>query len=143
MHTTMTSFPELSDTKAASSGTRFVQTSGPADPWQPPALPSLPSPRFGRSKSLANPAVVVCKPIRRKPLSATASAMATRFSSQTGQGIAADSARPEQRYSRALSMDSPTLYEFPDSLDAVVNPVAAVTSSSSFPAAAASPLTPR
>ncbi|KAJ2897331.1 uncharacterized protein MKZ38_004794 [Zalerion maritima] len=51
--------------------------------------------------------------IKRKPLSKTASPLATRFSS--GDYLVAVSKnyqRPEQRFSRAYSVDSPTIYDF-------------------------------
>lgn len=67
--------------------------------------PSLPGARNGRSQSLA---------IRRKPLSSTASPLATRYSSRDYLEIGQPSAKPEQRFSRSYSVDSPTLYEFPD-----------------------------
>lgn len=82
-----------------------------------PPLPTIsdqrpiPSPSKGRSQSLAyTPA-----PIKRKPLSSSASPLATRFSSP-GKGyldIIRDLPRPESRFSRSCSLDSPTLYEFP------------------------------
>ncbi|KAK4105429.1 hypothetical protein N658DRAFT_417524 [Parathielavia hyrcaniae] len=79
-----------------------------------PPLPSkhpLPSPRTGRSFSLAQPS----GPIKRKPLSSTASPAAVRFSKGAAYADAiADLPRPEQRFARSCSLDSPTLYEFPD-----------------------------
>jgi hypothetical protein len=54
------------------------------------------------------------QPIRRKPLSSTASPIATRYSS--GEYLASvvkSLPRPEQRYDRSFSVDSPTVYEFP------------------------------
>ena len=52
--------------------------------------------------------------IRRKPLSSTASAIATRYSSGEHLANAVKGLpRPEQRYDRAFSVDSPTVYEFP------------------------------
>ncbi|KAI8950969.1 hypothetical protein F4801DRAFT_311564 [Xylaria longipes] len=54
------------------------------------------------------------QPIRRKPLSSTASSIATRYSS--GEHLASvvkTLPRPEQRYDRSFSVDSPTVYEFP------------------------------
>ncbi|KAI0206268.1 hypothetical protein F4808DRAFT_406632 [Astrocystis sublimbata] len=55
------------------------------------------------------------QPIKRKPLSSTASSIATRYSS--GEHLATAAARtlqhPEQRYDRSFSLDSPTVYEFP------------------------------
>lgn len=75
------------------------------------ALPRrpLPSPRTARAQSLA-------QPIKRKPLSSTASPAAVRFSKGAAAyaDIVADLPRPEQRFARSCSLDSPTLYEFPD-----------------------------
>ncbi len=75
------------------------------------ALPRrpLPSPRTARAQSLA-------QSIRRKPLSSTASPAAVRFSKGAAAyaDIVADLPRPEQRFARSCSLDSPTLYEFPD-----------------------------
>ncbi|KAK0631949.1 hypothetical protein B0T14DRAFT_387313, partial [Immersiella caudata] len=65
----------------------------------------LPSPRTGRSQSLA---------IKRKPLSSTASPIATRYSTRDYLDAVKRFPRPEQRFSRSCSLDSPTLYEFPD-----------------------------
>ncbi|KAI0544884.1 hypothetical protein F4679DRAFT_563351 [Xylaria curta] len=62
----------------------------------------------GRNSSPAS------QPIRRKPLSSTASSIATRYSS--GEHLASvvkTLRRPEQRYDRSFSVDSPTVYEFP------------------------------
>ncbi|KAI1337455.1 hypothetical protein F5Y15DRAFT_390467 [Xylariaceae sp. FL0016] len=50
--------------------------------------------------------------IRRKPLSSTASPVATRYSSGDVLTVK-DLPRPDQRYDRAFSVDSPTVYEFP------------------------------
>ncbi|KAF3012403.1 hypothetical protein E8E14_010179 [Neopestalotiopsis sp. 37M] len=50
--------------------------------------------------------------IRRKPLSISASPIATRFSSGHYLGIARDKQRLEQRTSRSFSLDSPTVYGF-------------------------------
>ncbi|KAK4152459.1 hypothetical protein C8A00DRAFT_34875 [Chaetomidium leptoderma] len=80
---------------------------GPVPHKQP-----LPSPRSGRSQSLAQ----LSGPIKRKPLSSTASATAVRFSkgAVAYADTLADLPRPEQRFARSCSLDSPTLYEFPD-----------------------------
>ncbi|KAI1180661.1 hypothetical protein F4777DRAFT_585493 [Nemania sp. FL0916] len=57
---------------------------------------------------------VPAQPIRRKPLSLTASPIATRYSSGEHLASAAKTLpRPEQRYDRSFSVDSPTVYEFP------------------------------
>ncbi|KAI1846822.1 hypothetical protein JX266_007043 [Neoarthrinium moseri] len=50
--------------------------------------------------------------IRRKPLSSSASPIATRYSSGEYLTIARGLPRPEQRYSRSFSVDSPTVYDF-------------------------------
>ncbi|KAK0731116.1 hypothetical protein B0H67DRAFT_60145 [Lasiosphaeris hirsuta] len=86
-----------------------LQTYDQTDAFPPlpnlPATYSLPSPRAGRSKSLA---------IKRKPLSSTASPLATRYSTRDYLEAISKYPRPEQRFSRSCSLDSPTLYEFPD-----------------------------
>ena len=97
-----------------------------------PRISSLPSPRNGRSQSLAatktNPAAFSNRPIKRKPLSATASPLATQYSSGEHLMISSDLPKPETRFSRSFSVDSPTLYEFPEraaaveSLNALVRP---------------------
>ncbi|KPM43884.1 hypothetical protein AK830_g2706 [Neonectria ditissima] len=53
------------------------------------------------------------RPIKRKPLSSTASALALRFSS-SGSPLPSplELPKPEQRFARSCSVDSPTLYEF-------------------------------
>jgi hypothetical protein len=88
-----------------------LQTHDQTDAFPPlPSVPashhhSLPSPRSGRSQSLA---------IKRKPLSSTASPIATRYSTRDYLDPVKRFPRPEQRFSRSCSLDSPTLYEFPD-----------------------------
>ncbi|KAK4174228.1 hypothetical protein QBC36DRAFT_292655 [Triangularia setosa] len=78
-------------------------------PSQVPNQQPLPSPRSGRSLSLAQ----IASPIKRKPLSLTASPLATRYSSPRLPELYEDLQRPEQRFARSVSLDSPTLYEFP------------------------------
>ncbi|KAF7546624.1 hypothetical protein G7Z17_g8305 [Cylindrodendrum hubeiense] len=53
------------------------------------------------------------KPIKRKPLSSAASALALRFSS-SGSPLPSplELPKPEQRFARSCSVDSPTFYEF-------------------------------
>lgn len=51
--------------------------------------------------------------IRRKPLSSTASSVATRYSSGEYLTIAKSFPMPEHRFSRSYSLDSPTVYDFP------------------------------
>lgn len=77
---------------------------------QTDAFPPLPaststSTRVVRSQSLA---------IKRKPLSSTASPIATRYSTRDYLDAVRRYPRPEQRFSRSCSLDSPTLYEFPE-----------------------------
>jgi hypothetical protein len=118
--------PELADTAAASSelasaplsprpvplplGPRKTHDQTDAFPELPPLPKPLPSPRTGRSFSLAQ----ISGPIKRKPLSSTASPAAVRFSIRGYADAIADLPRPEQRFARSCSLDSPTLYEFPD-----------------------------
>ncbi|KAI6354456.1 hypothetical protein MCOR25_008599 [Pyricularia grisea] len=102
--------------------------------------PELPSPRNFRSQSLAHhdrsPRIVTALPIKRKPLSASASPLARRFSqsSQYSQPSQHTFSPPSQHYldildelpspplmldqlanrtSRSYSIDSPTVYDFP------------------------------
>lgn len=78
-------------------------------------LPSSQSPTASTSAVAA--ATVVRppsgKPIKRKPLSSAASAVALRFSS-SGSPLPSplELPKPEQRFARSFSVDSPTLYEF-------------------------------
>ncbi|KAF7562188.1 hypothetical protein G7046_g1949 [Stylonectria norvegica] len=60
------------------------------------------------------------KPIKRKPLSTAASVLAVRFSSASSPAIPSplDLPKPNHRFTRPFSVDSPTLYEFsPDVRD--------------------------
>jgi hypothetical protein len=110
---------------------RLPQQQGATVP--PSRVVSLPSPRSARSQSLAGQQVAGSSasssanaPIRRKPLSSTASPLATRYSSKDHLMISSDLSKPESRFSRSFSVDSPTLYEFPGrfagpSLDGVVS----------------------
>ncbi|KAK3392996.1 hypothetical protein B0H63DRAFT_386997 [Podospora didyma] len=102
-----------------------LETSDQAGPFPAvfPAVPSLakqyhyplPSPRAARSQTLAHSSGA---PIRRKPLSATASPLATRYSSRdystpANLDTSEQLVGPDQRFARSFSLDSPTLYEFP------------------------------
>ncbi|KAH8884545.1 hypothetical protein GQ53DRAFT_661761 [Thozetella sp. PMI_491] len=94
------------------------QTSRQTDAFQQgsPSLPNpLPSPRSGRSQSLAiqSSSALANAPIRRKPLSSTASPLATRYSTRDHLEILQPLDKPETRFSRSFSVDSPTIYEFP------------------------------
>lgn len=62
-----------------------------------------------------NPARQSQGPIKRKPLSSTASALATRFSQSsatTAWPAHIDLPTPNRRFSRSTSIDSPTIYEY-------------------------------
>ncbi|KAH8837468.1 hypothetical protein MCOR27_004658 [Pyricularia oryzae] len=112
--------------------------------------PELPSPRNFRSQSLAHhdrsPRVVTTAPIKRKPLSASASPLARRFSqsSQYSQPSQYAPSPPPQHYldildelpspplmldqlanrtSRSYSIDSPTIYDFPSAKVAPLMPL--------------------
>ncbi|TLS28016.1 hypothetical protein PpBr36_00284 [Pyricularia pennisetigena] len=112
--------------------------------------PELPSPRNFRSQSLAHhdrsPRVATTAPIKRKPLSASASPLARRFSqsSQYSQPSQYAPSPPPQHYldildelpspplmldqlpnrtSRSYSIDSPTVYDFPSAKVAPLMPL--------------------
>ncbi|KAB5580088.1 hypothetical protein GE09DRAFT_1080813 [Coniochaeta sp. 2T2.1] len=114
------SLPPVSETNTAS-GVETPETLDQADGFQQPTTSSstspssvsgtkqhqaspLPNSRNVRSKSLA---------IRRKPLSSTASPLVTKFTSRDYLEIGLPTGKPETRFSRSYSVDSPTLYEFP------------------------------
>ncbi|KAK3329677.1 hypothetical protein B0H66DRAFT_34375 [Apodospora peruviana] len=119
----------------------LVETSDQTDSFLFPPLPSLakrslPSPRTARSQSLAHSLA----PIKRKPLSSTASPLATRYSETSTReflDIVQQFPRPEQRFSRSCSLDSPTLYEFPDQRSLVA--AGLLSAGSSRPSSEASP----
>ncbi|KAF5021843.1 hypothetical protein F66182_6136 [Fusarium sp. NRRL 66182] len=103
----------------------------PRQHQQEPRSPSpKPSPALARSQtvdvlpssstvpdSVASPTDSVYSPtrgpIKRKPLSSTASALALRFSA-SGSPLPSplELSKPSQRFARPCSVDSPTLYEF-------------------------------
>jgi len=104
----------------------FTSASSVSGTSQAAQLPSLPNSRNVRSKSLA---------IRRKPLAPTASPLATKYTSRDYLEIGQPAGKPETRFSRSYSVDSPTLYEFPQncrtpisSLDSLASAVTSVTS---------------
>ncbi|KAH8201128.1 hypothetical protein TruAng_004678 [Truncatella angustata] len=105
-----------SETPDASSD---VSPSLPFPPLQDTSLetvPALPPSSRNTRKLTINSTIARPPPathlIRRKPLSSTASPIATRYSSGDYLTIAHGLPRPEQRYSRSFSVDSPTVYEF-------------------------------
>ncbi|KAI0408938.1 hypothetical protein F4802DRAFT_616720 [Xylaria palmicola] len=115
----------VSETASASSAVSpfpplpaYADQSSPPSPSQHSPRASVSSSRHSRNtKGLvlnARDSGPPTQPIRRKPLSLTASAIATRYSS--GEYLASvvkSLPRPEQRYDRSFSVDSPTVYEFP------------------------------
>jgi hypothetical protein len=126
--------PSISDTITASSDildAPVLETSAQADVFPLPT--PLPSPRNLRSQSLAlssaPPAVAKPLAIRRKPLSSTISPLATRYTSPDYLEIAHEIVKPDQRFSRPFSVDSPTLYEFPDRYSPPVGPPESVAPS--------------
>ncbi|KAI1430138.1 hypothetical protein F5Y12DRAFT_722187 [Xylaria sp. FL1777] len=113
------SLSALSETSTASTHVSFSAFPFYAD--QPPPLSNPPAPPVSGSRNtkglvLNNGRVSgpPTQPIRRKPLSSTASPIATRYSSAEHLASVVKSLpRPEQRYDRSFSVDSPTVYEFP------------------------------
>ncbi|KAI1386721.1 uncharacterized protein F4822DRAFT_325121 [Hypoxylon trugodes] len=104
-----------SETSHASSDLSFLQHPFPRPPNSQSQSfasgPDLPVSRNTRNlvidSSASLPSV---RSIRRKPLSSTASPITARYSSGEYLAIAK---KPEQRFSRSYSVDSPTVYEFP------------------------------
>ncbi|TGJ78592.1 hypothetical protein E0Z10_g10168 [Xylaria hypoxylon] len=112
------SLSALSETSSASSRVSFSSFPFYADqslPLNPPPAPSVSNSRNTKGLVLdGRTSGPPTQPIRRKPLSSTASPIATRYSS--GEHLASavkNLPRPEQRYDRSFSVDSPTVYEFP------------------------------
>ncbi|KAI1102350.1 hypothetical protein F4804DRAFT_313286 [Jackrogersella minutella] len=107
-----------SETSHASPDQSFLQQPFPSltDQSQPVDLDSaLPVLRNTRGLVIDSSAEIVppARSIRRKPVSSTASPIATRYSAGEYLNLAKDLPRPEQRFSRSFSVDSPTVYEFP------------------------------
>ncbi|KAI0815920.1 hypothetical protein GGR55DRAFT_675527 [Xylaria sp. FL0064] len=115
------SLSALSETSTASSHVSF--SAFPFHGDRPPPLNTFPASSVSGSRntkglvlhqSSGRNSGPPAQPIRRKPLSSTASPIATRYSS--GEHLASvvkSLPRPEHRYDRAFSVDSPTVYEFP------------------------------
>lgn len=101
-------FPELSELPEPPELPKLPELP-PLPPLPPLSKRPPPSPR-SRSVSLAQ----ISGPIKRKPLSSTASPVAVRYSTRAYADAFDDFSRPEQRFARSCSLDSPTLYEFPD-----------------------------
>ncbi|KAF3061429.1 hypothetical protein GL218_03694 [Daldinia childiae] len=113
------SLTAYSETSRASSDLSLLQQPFPSLPDQsldldldsPQALPgSRNTKKLVIDSSAGLPPV---RSIRRKPLSSTASPIATRYSSGEYLAIAKGLPGPDQRFSRSFSVDSPTVYEFP------------------------------
>ncbi|KAI0593715.1 hypothetical protein F4775DRAFT_576914 [Biscogniauxia sp. FL1348] len=112
-----------SETSRASSDLSSLPRPFPSFPLPPRAqdpVPALPVSRNIRNlviddntTDLTTAALPPGPSIKRKPLSAAASPIATRYSSGAYLTIAKARPRPEQKYSRSCSLDSPTVYEFP------------------------------
>ncbi|KAK1986303.1 hypothetical protein LZ30DRAFT_582346 [Colletotrichum cereale] len=110
--------PPCSETPNASSDVLRGRPSN-RDSHRPAASPS-PSPGRTRSQTLpvVTPTFNTTKAIKRKPLSSTASQLAASYGSgPTTPSVLSpsDFAAPDTRFLRSYSVDSPTLYEYPDS----------------------------
>lgn len=108
-----------SETSHASSDLSFPQQqSFPSFPDQSHSLETVPeSPVSRNTRGLVIDSSAVISPparsIRRKPVSSTASPVTARYSSGEYLAHANGLAKPDQRFSRSFSVDSPTVYEFP------------------------------
>ncbi|KAI2462759.1 hypothetical protein F4781DRAFT_419025 [Annulohypoxylon bovei var. microspora] len=107
-----------SETSHASSDLSFLQQPFPSLPDQShsiDAVPDLPVSRNTRGLVIDSSVVILppARSIRRKPVSSTASPITARYSSGEYLAIAKGLPRPDQRFSRSCSVDSPTVYEFP------------------------------
>ncbi|KAI1632775.1 hypothetical protein F4809DRAFT_626223 [Biscogniauxia mediterranea] len=112
-----------SETSRASSDLSSLPRPFPSFPLPPRTqdpVPALPVSRNirnlvidGNTTDLTSAALPPGPSIKRKPLSAAASPIATRYSSGAYLSIAKARPRPEQKYSRSCSLDSPTVNEFP------------------------------
>ncbi|OTB19792.1 hypothetical protein K445DRAFT_313566 [Daldinia sp. EC12] len=117
------SLTAYSETSRASSDLSLLQQSLPSLPdqsqsqSQPESLDlaqALPGSRNTKKLVIDSSAVVSpVRSIRRKPLSSTASSIATRYSSGEYLAFAKGLPGPDHRFSRSFSVDSPTVYEFP------------------------------
>ncbi|ROW11117.1 hypothetical protein VMCG_00954 [Cytospora schulzeri] len=115
----LSDYSQTSDTPDASSGppSRSTELTQPQEPLQqeqalqdsplPPGSPPLQSPRSTRSQSVATS---LGSPIRRKPLSPTASPLAVRFSARSNH-ITTQDLQEIEPASGFYSLDSPGLYD--------------------------------
>ncbi|KAI1764277.1 hypothetical protein GGR53DRAFT_494506 [Hypoxylon sp. FL1150] len=107
-----------SETSHASSDLSFFQQPFPSLSDQSHSLDSAPALSASRNTrnlviDSATAALPPVRSIRRKPLSSTASPVATRYSSGEYLAITKGLPKPDQRFSRSFSLDSPTVYDFP------------------------------
>ncbi|KAI1379590.1 hypothetical protein F4677DRAFT_337366 [Hypoxylon crocopeplum] len=106
-----------SETSHASSDVSLLQQPFPSLSDQSQSLDSASAlPVSRNTRNLVIDSSVILPPvrsIRRKALSSTASPIAARYSSGEYLTITKGLPRPEQRFSRSFSVDSPTVYEFP------------------------------
>ncbi|KAI8965605.1 hypothetical protein F5Y11DRAFT_312808 [Daldinia sp. FL1419] len=112
------SLTAYSETSRASSDLSILQqpfSSLPPDQSQPlDSTQTLPGSRNTKNLVIDSSAdLPPVRSVRRKPLSSTASSIATRYSSGEYLAIAKGLPGPDQRFSRSFSVDSPTVYEFP------------------------------
>ncbi|KAI0111765.1 hypothetical protein F4814DRAFT_423532 [Daldinia grandis] len=113
------SLTAYSETSRASSDLSLLQQPFPSLPDQSESLDlesAQAQPGSRNTKKLVIDSSAVIPPvrsIRRKPLSSTASPIATRYSSGEYLAISKGLPGPDQRFSRSFSVDSPTVYEFP------------------------------
>ncbi|KAI0152169.1 hypothetical protein F4776DRAFT_600289 [Hypoxylon sp. NC0597] len=116
-HAHRASLTANSETSHASSDLSFLQQQFPSlsDQSQPlESAAAQPVSRNTRNLVIDSSAILPpTRSIRRKPLSSTASPIATRYSSGEYLAITKGLPRPDQRFSRSFSVDSPTVYEFP------------------------------
>lgn len=115
--------PSVPETRTASSGFAPPQTSAQADGFQqqrPPSVSSTSSTAVSTATVTSQQPVSASRnvrvqslAIRRKPLPPTAAPLVTRHSTRDCLEITQLS-KPETRFSRSYSVDSPTLYDFPD-----------------------------
>jgi hypothetical protein len=138
--------PSVRETGIASAEIVTVEneTSDQADELQPQHRPlsfALSTSVVGTNATVTSQPVPVSRniratslAIRRKPLPPTASPLVTRHLSRDYQEIAplAPLSKPETRFSRSYSVDSPTLYEFPASAQPPIGSLNGLASSYNY-----------
>ncbi|KAI0172198.1 hypothetical protein GGR52DRAFT_549386 [Hypoxylon sp. FL1284] len=102
------------DSETSTSDLSFRQQTFPSLPNQSQSFDSLPGSRNTRNLVInSSTALPPIRNIRRKPLSSSASPIATRYSSGAYLAVSKALPKPEHRFSRSFSLDSPTVYDFP------------------------------